>query len=187
MSIYVDNLHFNLCMLQVGLQWTLQRVLLPGFQGAVQPLLWSVWVLSQRHLHRPDQPHVRLRRQSPRMVRDSGDAQIWSSASWLLLCALMYLCVCFRFRFSGRILGLALIHQYLLDAFFTRPFYKGLLRMYVQYVFASVCLMWPRILQMPHKLTLTLISHHVVPVTWATWSIWTRSFTSPSSGWRTTT
>ncbi|KAA8579699.1 hypothetical protein FQN60_006792 [Etheostoma spectabile] len=34
------------------------------------------------------------------------------------------------FRFSGRILGLALIHQYLLDAFFTRPFYKGLLRMY---------------------------------------------------------
>uniref|UniRef100_A0A672NTK0 HECT-type E3 ubiquitin transferase n=1 Tax=Sinocyclocheilus grahami TaxID=75366 RepID=A0A672NTK0_SINGR len=29
------------------------------------------------------------------------------------------------FRFSGRILGLALIHQYLLDAFFTRPFYKG--------------------------------------------------------------
>uniref|UniRef100_A0A8C1JYD7 HECT-type E3 ubiquitin transferase n=1 Tax=Cyprinus carpio TaxID=7962 RepID=A0A8C1JYD7_CYPCA len=31
------------------------------------------------------------------------------------------------FRFSGRILGLALIHQYLLDAFFTRPFYKGLL------------------------------------------------------------
>lgn len=35
-----------------------------------------------------------------------------------------------RFRFSGRILGLALIHQYLLDAFFTRPFYKALLRMY---------------------------------------------------------
>ncbi|XP_004378235.1 E3 ubiquitin-protein ligase HECW2 [Trichechus manatus latirostris] len=32
------------------------------------------------------------------------------------------------FRFSGRILGLALIHQYLLDAFFTRPFYKALLR-----------------------------------------------------------
>lgn len=36
---------------------------------------------------------------------------------------------CVRFRFSGRILGLALVHQYLLDAFFTRPFYKGLLRM----------------------------------------------------------
>ncbi|ERE78423.1 E3 ubiquitin-protein ligase [Cricetulus griseus] len=33
------------------------------------------------------------------------------------------------FRFSGRILGLALIHQYLLDAFFTRPFYKGLLKL----------------------------------------------------------
>ncbi|PNJ24031.1 HECW1 isoform 3, partial [Pongo abelii] len=35
----------------------------------------------------------------------------------------------YRFRFSGRILGLALIHQYLLDAFFTRPFYKALLRL----------------------------------------------------------
>ncbi|OBS59264.1 hypothetical protein A6R68_09612, partial [Neotoma lepida] len=34
-----------------------------------------------------------------------------------------------KFRFSGRILGLALIHQYLLDAFFTRPFYKGLLKL----------------------------------------------------------
>lgn len=41
-------------------------------------------------------------------------------------------CVCVsRFRFSGRILGLALIHQYLLDAFFTRPFYKALLRLSV--------------------------------------------------------
>lgn len=40
-------------------------------------------------------------------------------------------CVCDRFRFSGRILGLALIHQYLLDAFFTRPFYKALLRLWV--------------------------------------------------------
>lgn len=33
-----------------------------------------------------------------------------------------------RFRFSGRVLGLALVHQYLLDAFFTRPFYKALLK-----------------------------------------------------------
>lgn len=57
------------------------------------------------------------------------------------MCINVSVCVRFRFRFSGRILGLALIHQYLLDAFFTRPFYKGLLRMYVQYVFASVCLM----------------------------------------------
>ncbi|GFO08495.1 E3 ubiquitin-protein ligase hecw2 [Plakobranchus ocellatus] len=32
------------------------------------------------------------------------------------------------FRFSGRVLGLALVHQYLLDAFFTRPFYKALLK-----------------------------------------------------------
>ncbi len=42
-----------------------------------------------------------------------------------------------RFRFSGRILGLALIHQYLLDAFFTRPFYKALLRLWVSEVFWS--------------------------------------------------
>ncbi|XP_054165523.1 E3 ubiquitin-protein ligase HECW2-like [Oppia nitens] len=33
------------------------------------------------------------------------------------------------FRFSGRVIGLALVHQYLLDAFFTRPFYKALLRL----------------------------------------------------------
>ncbi|XP_036222479.2 E3 ubiquitin-protein ligase HECW2 isoform X1 [Bactrocera oleae] len=33
------------------------------------------------------------------------------------------------FRFGGRVLGLALVHQYLLDAFFTRPFYKALLRL----------------------------------------------------------
>ncbi|XP_050546204.1 E3 ubiquitin-protein ligase HECW2-like [Daktulosphaira vitifoliae] len=33
------------------------------------------------------------------------------------------------FRFSGRVLGLALVHQYLLDVFFTRPFYKTLLKL----------------------------------------------------------
>ncbi|XP_062613683.1 E3 ubiquitin-protein ligase HECW2-like [Saccostrea cucullata] len=33
------------------------------------------------------------------------------------------------FRFAGRVLGLAVVHQYLLDAFFTRPFYKALLRL----------------------------------------------------------
>ena len=33
------------------------------------------------------------------------------------------------FRFCGRVLGLALVHQYLLDVFFTRPFYKALLRL----------------------------------------------------------
>ncbi|CAG0912721.1 unnamed protein product [Notodromas monacha] len=33
------------------------------------------------------------------------------------------------YRFCGRVLGLALIHQYLLYAFFTRPFYKLLLRL----------------------------------------------------------
>lgn len=32
------------------------------------------------------------------------------------------------FQFAGRVLAVALIHQYLLDAFFTRPFYKALLR-----------------------------------------------------------
>ncbi|KAJ8313952.1 hypothetical protein KUTeg_008513 [Tegillarca granosa] len=33
-----------------------------------------------------------------------------------------------KFRFAGRVLGLAVVHQYLLDAFFTGPFYKALLR-----------------------------------------------------------
>jgi hypothetical protein len=33
------------------------------------------------------------------------------------------------FRFGGRLLGLGLVHQYLLDAFFTRPFYKALLKL----------------------------------------------------------
>lgn len=51
----------------------------------------------------------------------------------------------FRFRFCGRILGLALIHQYLLDAFFTRPFYKALLRLSV-HSFISVALV-PAVLQ----------------------------------------
>ncbi|XP_071961734.1 E3 ubiquitin-protein ligase HECW2-like isoform X2 [Antedon mediterranea] len=32
------------------------------------------------------------------------------------------------FRFCGRVIGLSIIHHYLLDAFFTRPFYKALLR-----------------------------------------------------------
>ena len=32
------------------------------------------------------------------------------------------------FQFAGRVLGVVLIHQYLLDAFFTRPFYKALLK-----------------------------------------------------------
>jgi E3 ubiquitin-protein ligase HECW2 len=32
------------------------------------------------------------------------------------------------FQFCGRILGLCLVHQFLLDAFFTRPFYKSILK-----------------------------------------------------------
>lgn len=45
----------------------------------------------------------------------------------LLTAFMRFFCYC-RFRFSGRVLGLALVHQYLLDAFFTRPFYKALLK-----------------------------------------------------------
>ncbi|XP_013386514.1 E3 ubiquitin-protein ligase HECW2 [Lingula anatina] len=33
------------------------------------------------------------------------------------------------FRFAGRCLALAVVHQYLMDAFFTRPFYKALLKL----------------------------------------------------------
>ncbi|XP_067952073.1 E3 ubiquitin-protein ligase HECW2-like isoform X2 [Watersipora subatra] len=32
------------------------------------------------------------------------------------------------FRFAGRMIGLCIVHQYLMDSFFTRPFYKMLLR-----------------------------------------------------------
>lgn len=35
---------------------------------------------------------------------------------------------CKWFRFAGRIVGLAVLHQYLLDVFFVRPFYKALLK-----------------------------------------------------------
>lgn len=66
---------FVVCILQVGLQRAFQGVLLLGIQGAIQPLLWSVWILCQRHIHRSDQPHVRLRRQSPWMVSFSAQAQ----------------------------------------------------------------------------------------------------------------
>jgi len=50
---------------------------------------------------------------------------VFSGSVFLYLILLLH----FRFRFSGRVLGLALVHQYLLDAFFTRPFYKALLRL----------------------------------------------------------
>lgn len=48
------------------------------------------------------------------------------------------------FRFCGRVLGLALVHQYLLDAFFTRPFYKGLLRRWAQFEVQVVFLLIPK-------------------------------------------
>ena len=44
----------------------------------------------------------------------------------------------FRFRFCGRIVGLVIIHQHLLDAFFTRPFYKALLRRYRYYLVGTL-------------------------------------------------
>lgn len=52
------------------------------------------------------------------------ESNILYTISKLILMLLDY-----RFRFSGRVLGLALVHQYLVDAFFTRPFYKALLRL----------------------------------------------------------
>ena len=45
-------------------------------------------------------------------------------------------CNC-RFQFAGRAIGLAVVHQYLLDVFFTRPFYKALLGVYVMLVSAT--------------------------------------------------
>lgn len=47
-------------------------------------------------------------------------------SGWLLVyCILSPHC---RFRFAGRMIGLCIVHQFLMDAFFTRPFYKMLLR-----------------------------------------------------------
>lgn len=63
-----QNMKMSVCRLQAGLQRTLQRVLLPRVQGVVQPVLRPLWVLSQRHVHRPDQPHVSLCGQPPWMV-----------------------------------------------------------------------------------------------------------------------
>lgn len=57
------------CLFQVGLQWTLPRILLPSVSGALQSLLWAVWVFSQWHVHCTDQPHVCLCWKSPGMVR----------------------------------------------------------------------------------------------------------------------
>lgn len=47
----------------------------------------------------------------------------------------------YRFRFAGRVLGLAVVHQYLLDAFFTRPFYKALLRLLVQWILYTLVIL----------------------------------------------
>ena len=41
------------------------------------------------------------------------------------------------FRFAGRIIGLVIAQGFLLDAFFTRPFYKTLLG---RYVYEYVCI-----------------------------------------------
>ena len=54
----------------------------------------------------------------------------------MCVCMRVYVVLCIflnfvRFRFCGRVIALALIHQRLLDAFFTRPFYKFLLGWYV--------------------------------------------------------
>lgn len=54
---------------QVGLQWPFPRILFPSVSGALQSLLWAVWIFSQRHLHCTDQPHVCLCWKSPGMVR----------------------------------------------------------------------------------------------------------------------
>jgi len=58
-----------------------------------------------------------------------------------------FISACGRFRFAGRAIGLAVLHQYLLDVFFTRPFYKALLGVYVT-----------------STLLLVLATHHIITV-----------------------
>lgn len=56
------------CLVQAWLQWTFQRIFFLGIKRTFQPVLRTVRVLGQWHLHCPDQPHVRICRQPPRMV-----------------------------------------------------------------------------------------------------------------------
>ena len=74
--------------------------------------------------------------------------------------------VCLRFRFSGRVLGLALVHQYLLDAFFTRPFYKALLRVWVCTPHSqpqSPCSICPHVVIAAHFVTAHLLHTQTSP------------------------
>lgn len=97
-----------------------------------------MWVFKGRHVMEATSTHSRVWFSRKKFHCGSESRlhhlSVFTSAS----------CAASRFRFSGRILGLALVHQYLLDAFFTRPFYKGLLRMYVPlfplfFVFLRTC------------------------------------------------
>ena len=67
--------------LQPGLQWSFARVLLPFVSGALQPLLRTLRVLRQWHLHRADQPHVCICRKPSWMVR----AGIFTFSCWKVL------------------------------------------------------------------------------------------------------
>lgn len=106
---------------RLRLRRLIQRILLLTLKRTLQPLLRTIRILRQRYLHRSNIPDVRVRRQPPRLVRPHPNH----------LPSIFYNFFCCRFRFCGRVLGLALVHQYLLDAFFTRPFYKALLRLSV--------------------------------------------------------
>ena len=68
-------------MLQAGLRRAVARVLLPAVARALQPLLRPVRVLGQRHLHRPDQPRLKLRRELADLVRSLPSLSVVTCAN----------------------------------------------------------------------------------------------------------
>ena len=55
--------------LQSWLWWSKSWIFLSSLSWDLQPLLQSLWVLGQRHLHGPDQPHLLVHPQQPGVVQ----------------------------------------------------------------------------------------------------------------------
>ena len=65
-SIYQGELTI---FLQTWLWWSKSWVFLSSLSWDLQPLLRSLWVLGQWHLHGPDQPHLLIHPQQPGVVQ----------------------------------------------------------------------------------------------------------------------
>ena len=71
--LYVCAMHLTymlVCLfLQTWLWWSKSWVFLSSLSWDLQSLLRSLWILGQRHLHRPDQPHLLIHPQQPGVVQ----------------------------------------------------------------------------------------------------------------------